>query len=283
MLWGYYKKLVIADVLAIYVKKVYDTPKEYTGFALLLASFFFTIQIYCDFSGYSDIAIGTAKLFGIELVTNFRSPYYSSSIREFWSRWHISLSTWFRDYVYIPLGGNRKGKIRQSLNVLITFLASGLWHGANWTYVLWGGCHGVAQVIENLFTDRNITKNNYVRFVRMIVVFAFCVFAWVLFASNTIGDAFYVYSNCFRGIGNLWEYLFKGFSDVGLGWEVFSVIAFSVLVMVIYDYISLRSDFSKWISEKSILLSGGFYLLVSLMVVFLSNKGIAAEFIYFQF
>lgn len=139
MLWGYYKKLVIADALAEYVKKVFDSPRDFTGFALVIASLFFTIQIYCDFSGYSDIAIGTAKLFGIELMKNFKSPYFSGSVREFWSRWHISLSTWFRDYVYIPLGGNRVGKIRHYINLMITFLVSGLWHGANWTFVAWGG------------------------------------------------------------------------------------------------------------------------------------------------
>jgi len=139
MAWGYFKKLAVADVLAGYVDVIYNSPKEFTGFAFLIATFFFTIQIYCDFSGYSDIAVGTAKLLGIDLMANFKSPYFSSSIKEFWSRWHVSLSTWFRDYVYIPLGGNRKGLLRRNFNVLITFLVSGLWHGANWTFILWGG------------------------------------------------------------------------------------------------------------------------------------------------
>ena len=138
MAWGFFKKLVIADTLSSPVKLVFDNPQEVQGFALILASFFFTIQIYCDFSGYSDIAIGTAKLFGIDLMTNFKNPYLSKSIKEFWSRWHISLSTWFRDYVYIPLGGNRVGHIRHNINLMITFLVSGLWHGANWTFVTWG-------------------------------------------------------------------------------------------------------------------------------------------------
>lgn len=136
MIWGYFKKLVIADTLSQYVSVVYDNPRQYQGFSLVIATLFFAFQIYCDFSGYSDIAIGTAKLLGIDLTTNFKSPYFSQSVKEFWSRWHISLSTWFRDYVYIPLGGNRVGKIRHSLNLIITFLVSGLWHGANWTYVV---------------------------------------------------------------------------------------------------------------------------------------------------
>lgn len=137
--WGFFKKLVIADVLAKYVQTVFTSPQEFQGFALVLASVFFSIQIYCDFSGYSDIAIGTAKLLGINLMTNFKNPYFSTSVKEFWSRWHISLSTWFRDYVYIPLGGNRKGVLRRNVNLMITFLASGLWHGTEWTFVFWGG------------------------------------------------------------------------------------------------------------------------------------------------
>jgi D-alanyl-lipoteichoic acid acyltransferase DltB (MBOAT superfamily) len=139
MAWGFFKKLVIADNLAVFVDLIYGNVSSYQGFSLILATVFFSIQIYCDFSGYSDIAIGTARLFGIELMTNFRSPYFSGTVKEFWSRWHISLSTWFRDYIYIPLGGNRKGRIRQYTNLMITFFASGAWHGANWTFLMWGG------------------------------------------------------------------------------------------------------------------------------------------------
>lgn len=138
MAWGYFKKIVIADTISKYIGSVFDNPYNYGGFAFILAVLFFSIQIYCDFSGYSDIAIGTAKLLGIELMTNFNSPYFSQSIGEFWNRWHISLSTWFRDYIYIPLGGSRVGKTRNAFNVLLTFLLSGLWHGANWKFVIWG-------------------------------------------------------------------------------------------------------------------------------------------------
>ena len=143
IVWGLFKKILIADVVAPYVDVVYNDPVSYNGFALLLASLLFTIQIYCDFSGYSDIAIGSAKLLGIELMTNFSHPYFSRSIREFWKNWHISLSSWFQDYVYISLGGNQKGNIRKNINTLLTFGLSGLWHGANWTYVFWGGVHGM--------------------------------------------------------------------------------------------------------------------------------------------
>lgn len=139
MLWGFFKKLAVADVVAVYVDNAYADLASCTGFDLCMAIFLFTVQIYCDFSGYSDIAIGTAKLLGVNLVKNFSSPYFAVSVKEFWSRWHISLSAWFRDYVYIPLGGNRCSKTRHYLNLLITFLISGLWHGANWTFVAWGG------------------------------------------------------------------------------------------------------------------------------------------------
>lgn len=146
ILWGLFKKMVIADNLALWVDQVYGDVISYEGCSLALAAFFFSIQIYCDFSGYSDIARGSAKLLNIELMDNFKSPYFSASIREFWSRWHISLSTWFRDYVYIPLGGNRVSKGRNILNYLATFLISGLWHGANLTFVVWGGTRSRADI-----------------------------------------------------------------------------------------------------------------------------------------
>ena len=140
ILWGFFKKLVIADRLAVYVGMAYGNPHAYSGGTLALANYLFAFQIYCDFSAYSDIAIGAAKMFGIDLMQNFRRPYVATSIADFWHRWHISLSTWFRDYVYIPLGGNRVTPARWAANVLIAFLISGLWHGAAWTFVVWGRC-----------------------------------------------------------------------------------------------------------------------------------------------
>lgn len=151
MAWGFFKKLAIADVIAQYVDLTYSALPSRTSLDLAIAIFFFTVQIYCDFSGYSDIAIGSAKLLGINLMANFKSPYFSKRIREFWNRWHISLSTWFRDYVYIPLGGNRCSTLRANLNLMVTFLISGLWHGANWTYVIWGGINGAAQIVEKIY------------------------------------------------------------------------------------------------------------------------------------
>ncbi len=159
MAWGFFKKIVIADTIAVYVDTVYNNLSAHQGFAMVVAVVLFTLQIYCDFSGYSDIAIGVAKLFGIDLMTNFKSPYFATSIGEFWSRWHISLSTWFRDYLYIPLGGNRCSQAKNMRNVLVTFLVSGLWHGANITFVVWGALHGLAQVMENLCKQK--AKRNH--------------------------------------------------------------------------------------------------------------------------
>ena len=145
--WGYFKKIAIADVVVSLVDVVYNDVTAYTGIALGVATFFYAFQVYCDFSGYSDIARGVAKLLDIELMVNFKSPYFAASLKEFWSRWHISLSTWFRDYVYIPLGGSRKGEWKTRRNLLATFLVSGLWHGASWTFVIWGGLHGLGQIV----------------------------------------------------------------------------------------------------------------------------------------
>ena len=151
--WGYFKKIAIADVLSSSVDIVYNQVTNFTGLALGVATFFYAFQVYCDFSGYSDIARGVACLFDIDLVNNFKSPYFAASVKEFWARWHISLSTWFRDYVYIPLGGSRAGKWKTYRNLLVTFLVSGLWHGASWTFVIWGGLHGAAQIFERIWNQ----------------------------------------------------------------------------------------------------------------------------------
>jgi D-alanyl-lipoteichoic acid acyltransferase DltB (MBOAT superfamily) len=161
-LWGLFKKVVVADSLAVYTDTIYNNSRQHTGTSLLLATYFFAIQIYCDFSGYSDIARGISRIYGIELMKNFETPYFAKSISEFWSRWHISLSTWFRDYVYIPLGGNRVSLARSMLNIGIVFLISGLWHGANWTFVIWGALHGIYYLVWRTLTPAtaDVTKRS---------------------------------------------------------------------------------------------------------------------------
>lgn len=201
ILWGFFKKVVIADRLALYVNEVYNNPGAYEGATVVLATYFFAFQIYCDFSGYSDIAIGSARLMGYDLMENFRRPYFSKSIGEFWRRWHISLSTWFRDYLYIPLGGNRVLKWRLYYNLIVVFVVSGLWHGANWTFIVWGGLHGVyliaglasSQLRERIWASASrivpVSKRARVReALAVVATFHLVLLAWVFFRANSVGD-----------------------------------------------------------------------------------------------
>lgn len=204
MLWGLFQKAVIADRLAVYVNAVYDHPADHQGMPVILATYFCAIQIYCDFAGYTDIALGAAKVMGYDLTGNFRQPYLATSVGEFWRRWHISLSTWFRDYLYIPLGGNRVPRWRWSANLMIVFLVSGLWHGASWTFVLWGALHGFYRLLEG-WTQR--ARAGAVRVLRLdnkpavqtilsvFVTFNLVCFAWIFFRANSIADAFLLVRN----------------------------------------------------------------------------------------
>lgn len=187
ILWGFFKKIVIADRLAEYVELIFANPGSHEGLAVLLGFVFFSFQIYCDFSGYSDIAIGTAKLFGFDLMTNFNTPYFSRSIKEFWARWHISLSTWFRDYVYIPLGGARVSPLKRQRNVMITFLVSGFWHGANWTFIIWGGIHGLINQLED--TARKKWAIKLPSFLMIIKTYVIVTIAWVFFRAASVKES----------------------------------------------------------------------------------------------
>ena len=207
---GYFKKLVVAGLLAPTVDKIYDNPESYVGLVYIIATFMFALQIYCDFSGYTDIAIGCAKLFGMELSENFKTPYFSRSIKEFWSRWHISLSTWFRDYLYIPLGGNRVGKIRHCFNLMLTFLVSGLWHGAGINYILWGGIHGFYQIIETISgknkKGREEKRNPLLNLFSVFLTFMAVCLAWVFFRADSVSHAWRIISLSFHEIGNPYNY-----------------------------------------------------------------------------
>ena len=277
MAWGFFKKLAIADVLAVYSDKVFGDVYSFKGFALVLAAFFFTVQIYCDFSGYSDIARGCAKLFGIELMENFRSPYFSASIREFWSRWHISLSTWFRDYVYIPLGGNRCGKFRRGVNVMITFIVSGLWHGANWTFVLWGAVHGLAQVVENAFSRREHEPHGLGRALRVAGTFMFVMMAWVLFRANTLSEAAYIYSHMFTG--------FSAYFEIGVGMKRLAIYVALIIILTIYDLISQKHNVISLVSSLGTIHRWTVYdaFVVATFLVYANFAVTNAAFVYFQF
>lgn len=287
MAWGFFKKMVIADTLATSVDTVYDSLHVFHGFPLLAASLLFSIQIYCDFSGYSDIAIGTAKLFGIDLMQNFNSPYFAASVRDFWARWHISLTSWFRDYLYIPLGGNRVSKARNTFNVLVTFLGSGLWHGANWTYVIWGGIHGIAQALQNLLFKKKRAVKEEKRglkwWIFVFLTFCFASFAWIFFRAETLSDAFYVLAHMFDGIGNPMQYVSQ--IDVYLGMDKLTLLGLtvSIALLAVYDYISLKKDVLAWVGERKKVIRWCIYVLFILFLIFNVPITSGQEFIYFQF
>lgn len=206
ILWGMFKKIVIADSLSPMVDEIFNTYPSQNGGTLALGAVYFAVQIYCDFSGYSDIAIGTGKLFNIELLSNFRFPYFSKNIAEFWRRWHISLSSWFRDYVFIPLGGSRGGKLLTIRNIFIVFLLSGLWHGANWTFVAWGFIHAVLYIPGILFggsKNKELPQptQTFTAALQMLSTFFFVTLAWVFFRSDTITDSFGYLSRMFTEFG----------------------------------------------------------------------------------
>lgn len=288
MVWGFFKKIVIADTLAVYIDTIYNALPQYTGGPLLAASLMFAIQIYCDFSGYSDIAIGTAHLFGIDLMKNFDSPYFSASVKEFWARWHISLSTWLRDYVYIPLGGNRVSKPRNAFNLMATFLISGLWHGANWTYVVWGGIHGFAQIAEKYIfridtkkQDRRSHKTKW--WFSVLITFIFVTFAWIFFRAGTIQDAFYVITHMFQGISNPLLYISQTNAALGMDKLTFLGMAASIALLILYDYFSLKTEVLDKIKSCGPVIRWAIYLVFVIFLIFNIPITSGQEFIYFQF
>lgn len=288
MAMGYFKKLVVAGLLVSSVDSVYDNTGSYIGLVYIIVTIMFAIQIYCDFSGYTDIARGTAMLFGIELTQNFRSPYFSHSIKEFWGRWHISLSTWFRDYLYIPLGGSRVGMLRHALNLLITFLISGIWHGAGLTYIIWGGIHGLYQIAENIIRSGARNKeSSFHKGITGILSLAFTFFlvclAWVFFRANTLEDAWRIISLSLFQISEPGEYLKTAVICLDMTYAHMIYISIPVILLGIYDYASLKTDVIAYISSKKIWIRYPIYILFLLVILLFSEKGISTEFYYFQF
>ncbi|HCC37131.1 MAG TPA: membrane-bound O-acyltransferase family protein [Treponema sp.] len=310
--WGMFKKVVIADRLAIYVNGVFGNPGVYPAAALALATFFFAIQIYCDFSGYSDIAIGCAHVLGFNLMNNFRQPYFSRSITEFWRRWHISLSTWLKDYLYIPLGGNRKGKVRQKINLLITFLISGLWHGAAWNFVVWGAMHGVYQIIgrstesyrEVLCNRMGLGGESRLRkILQVCVTFVLVCFAWIFFRANTLSDAILITTKLAQlpvelagyarglprtGIIGTVRNAFQMGGDVAnpiadFGLRKFGGSVIFILILLISDRWSMAvPNNGIKIGKKPLALRWvGYYALI--MMILLSWNAGSSQFIYFTF
>ena len=267
-------KLCLADRLGIYVDIVYDNIAQHNGTTLLLASFLYTIQIYADFAGYSLMAIGCGKLFGIDLPTNFIRPYFAKTVTDFWRRWHISLTTWFRDYIYFPLGGNRCSKSRWVLNTMIVFVVSGLWHGAAYTFIIWGAVHGACMVIERLvYGDKikSITdKFSLVNIFRVVITFTIVNFTWIFFRADNIGDAITIFKTIFTELGT-------PFFDYTL------LLGFMAIVLVfVYDFIKEKKLNIHLLSSRFILVR---YATAILLIIYILALGVlnSGSFIYFQF
>lgn len=287
MLWGFFKKVVIADRLAIGVDEVYNHLHSYTGVALITATLFFAIQIYCDFSGYSDIALGAAKVMGFTLMVNFNRPYAAQSISEFWSRWHISLSTWFRDYLYIPLGGNRVKIPRLYFNLFIVFLISGLWHGANWTFIIWGALHGFYLIFALATKNLRFKINAFfkvkhlgglVNMFNVILVFTLVSFAWLFFRAANFSDAKYVVTHLFD---------FKSFNlqkdfYLNQGQDFFVLSVFLILFLELIQY--ANSNYNNILSNaRPAFVRWSFCLMICVMICVFGVYHKNSEFIYFQF
>ena len=297
MLWGLFQKMVIADRVAIIVNTIFDKYMAYNSIELLCGAVGFAIQIYCDFSSYSTIAIGAANVMGFDLMDNFDTPYFATSIKEFWRRWHISLSQWFRDYVYIPLGGSRCSKVKKYRNLMITFLLSGLWHGANWTFVVWGGLHGIYQVVGDLtqktknkiYTRWNFkTESVSFKVTKMIVTFTLVNFAWIFFRANTVRDAIIYIWRMLTRI-NLWA-LFDGSLNTSLG-----VSEIEINILMIAIGILLIVDLIQYIAKKRIDIVlknetlAAKWMFAIVLIFFVLIFGVygpqfsESQFIYFQF
>ena len=279
ILWGLFKKMVIADNCAYYANMIFDNSANLSGSTLLLGAIFFTFQIYGDFSGYSDIAIGTARLFGFRLMRNFAYPYFSRDIAEFWRRWHISLSTWFRDYLYIPIGGSRGSKFQQIRNIFIVFIVSGFWHGANWTFIFWGFLNAF-YFISLMLSNRNrqyldiVAEHTYLpsikEFLKILVTFSLTVFAWIFFRAENMTHAF----KYIKGIAD--GYLFKIPSIRPT--DLFVLI----LMFMVLEWLGRKHEFPlQNIFIKNRVFRWSFYILLILIIIIFSGR--QQEFIYFQF
>jgi len=295
MLWGYFEKLVIADRMAIFVNQIYSHYEGYGFYEILLATFGFTFQLYCDFSGYSHIAIGAAEVLGFSLCDNFRQPLFATSISDLWRRWHISLSTWFKDYIYIPLGGSKRGKWRKYINLLITFTLSGLWHGASWSYVVWGGLHGIYQITGDLIKNRRKKLEDFLNISRdclsyrvfsIITTFLLFSFSLIFFRASTSKDAINIIRQM-KSTYNPWVLFDQSLYNCGLDRINVLILLAAILILLIVDVLHERKykirDFIDRQNTPARLLI--YYLAVMIILVFgvYGSKFDINKFIYFQF
>lgn len=295
MLWGYFLKIVLADRIAVFVDTVYGDFNTYTGVYLILATVLFAFQIYCDFAGYSTIAMGAAKILGVQLMENFNAPYISFSVAEFWRNWHISLTSWFKDYLYIPLGGSRKGKFRKYANKMIVFLVSGLWHGASFSFVIWGGINGFYQVIgEMLLPLReraagalHIDRNSGIsRLIRMAVTFVLIDFSWIFFRANRAKDALRIIRQMVP-VNNT-GILFDGsLFSCGLDLPNFCLMLLGIVLLLAADFLKYKGiKIRDFVLRQKYPVRWTFYVFAVLFILVCGKWGPAfdkASFIYFQF
>ncbi|MCK4764555.1 MAG: MBOAT family protein [Candidatus Aminicenantes bacterium] len=317
VLWGFFKKLVIADQLAVIVNNVYDNVTEYSGVPLIAATVAFSFQVYCDFSGYSDIAVGLSRILGFKSMNNFNSPYSSKSITKFWNNWHISLSTWLRDYLFLPIAYASVRKIKKPLllkmkpetwayviGMFVTMFLGGLWHGAKWTFVLWGAVHGLFLIFS--YTTKKSRKKivkkiklkrlpRFHKFLKVSVTFSLVTFAWIFFRANSISDAFYIISHLHVG---LWDFFSKTvisfffnfdivplrnlITRLGVTFFTFNKVGIAILIMELAQLVQRREDITGWFRKKPLFLRWCCYMLLLSLIVYWGKFDIK-EFIYFRF
>ncbi|MDE7318276.1 MAG: MBOAT family protein [Lachnospiraceae bacterium] len=295
MLWGYFLKLVVADRIAVVVDTVYGDYGTYGGGYLVVASILFAFQIYGDFAGYSTIAVGAAQVMGFRLMENFNCPYFSQSVSEFWRRWHISLSTWFRDYLYIPLGGNRKGRRRKQVHILIVFLLSGLWHGAQWSFVVWGGFNGLFQIVGECLKPVRDKMNRIFRLDRntlghkaakVFVTFLLVDFTWIFFRADQLSDAFLIIKSILT-VHNPWIFFDNSLYNLGLGRKEFQMMLLSIGILLMADFLKYRGIKVREVLVRQELWCRWLcYILAILFILLFGVWGSAyneSSFIYFQF
>lgn len=273
MLWGFYKKIAVGDLLAVQANEVFSASGQQAGYDVLIATYCFAFQIYCDFSGYTDIARGLAKIMGFELTLNFRQPYLATNPSDFWQRWHISLSSFLRDYLYIPLGGNRKGRLRTNVNLMITMLLGGLWHGASWTYVAWGFYHGAWLVVHRMMTGLGLLPrgdNTLLKLVRVFVTFHVVCFSWLIFRASSFEQVIALATDLIENFG---------VSDRSFAFTYKLLQALPVLI--IGDFLLQRAEQKQLLERQTFLPQLAFASVLAFLLLTFGDK--TSEFIYFQF
>lgn len=296
MVFGMFQKMVIADRVSVFVDSVYNNLHAVGTMETVFAAVGFSIQIYCDFAAYSTIAIGAAKVMGFEIMENFDTPYFAASIKEFWRRWHISLSSWFKDYLYIPLGGNRKGKIRKYFNLMVTFLVSGLWHGASWNYVVWGGLHGIYQVFGEILAPvrKKLVKvfkvNDGVfsyKLGQILFTFSLTSLTWVFFRAETIREALYFFKRMFT-VWNPWVFFNEGLYEYGLDRVEVNILFAALIVLLLAELLKYfkKQRISEFLMEQNLWFRWIVVIGMIVACVVYGEYGISFDsnqFIYFQF